>query len=96
MNTPRFIDLNGARKVLSEIGIDLTQRQMKRAADVDAHGKRKLPFFIDPIDKRRKIEKGVLLEIYNQCQAEAENNTYAKVFNAITATKSSRDGGRGD
>ena len=76
MNPPNYIDLTGARTALSEIGIDLTQRQIKRAADIDAQGQRKLPFFIDPIDKKLKIEKGMLLEIYNQCQAEAEKNAH--------------------
>ncbi len=76
MNPPNYIDLGEARTALSEIGIDLTHRQMKRAAETDAQGRRKLPFFIDPIDKKLKIEKGTLLEIYNQCQAEAEKNAH--------------------
>ena len=76
MTPPDYIDLSGARSALSEIGIDLSQRQMKRAAETDAHGMRKLPFFIDPIDKKLKIEKGTLLEIYNQCQMEAEKNAH--------------------
>ncbi len=95
MNPPNYIDLTGARTALSEIGIDLTHRQIKRAADIDAQGQRKLPFFIDPIDKKLKIEKGMLLEIYNQCQAEAEKNAYAKVFNTITAV-SGQDGDDSD
>lgn len=75
MYNPRYLDLGAARKALSEIGIQLTPRQMKRAAEMDAHGNRKLPFFIDPIDKRLKIEKGKLLEIYTLCQAHAEKNS---------------------
>lgn len=73
---PQFIDLKEARKVLNDIGICLNDRQMKRAAEKDAKGKRKLPFFVDPIDKKLKIEKGALLEIYNQCQARAESSSY--------------------
>jgi len=73
---PQFIDLKEARKVLDDIGICLNERQMKRAAEKDAKGKRKLPFFVDPIDKKLKIEKGTLLKIYNQCQAKAESNSY--------------------
>ena len=96
MNPPNYIDLTGARSALSEIGIDLTSRQMKRAADVDAQGRRKLPFFIDPIDKKLKIEKGMLLEIYNQCQAEAEKNAYAKVFNKVTAINTQDGDGHGE
>lgn len=74
MKTPFYIGLNEARIALSEIGITLTPRQIKRAADPDAHGNRKLPFFVDPIDRRLKIERGTLLSIYTQCQAQAENN----------------------
>lgn len=43
------------------MGVDLSARQMKRAAETDAFGRRKLPFFIDPIDKKLKIEKGRLV-----------------------------------
>ncbi|MEZ5551551.1 MAG: hypothetical protein R3E82_11720 [Pseudomonadales bacterium] len=74
MSKPFFIDLNQAREVLAEIGIDLNERQMKRAAEKDAMGQRKLPFFVDPIDKKLKIEKHTLMRIYNNCQVEAERN----------------------
>lgn len=74
MTTPTYVGIEGARKALAEIGIDLTSRQIKRAADPDAHGRRKLPFFVDPIDNRLKIEKNTLLALYNQRQIEAEKN----------------------
>ena len=74
MDKPQYIDLKQAQQVLSSIGIDLNDRQIKRAADKDALGKRKLPFFVDPIDKKLKIEKGVLLSIYNQCSLDAQKN----------------------
>ncbi|MFM9850254.1 MAG: hypothetical protein ACKVP3_24240 [Hyphomicrobiaceae bacterium] len=48
---------------------------MKRAAEADANGHRKLPFFIDPIDGRLKIEKGDLVRIYRELQVKALNNT---------------------
>jgi hypothetical protein len=70
---PCYIDLNQARQVLAEMGINLNARQMKRAADKDASGHRKLPFFVDPIEGRLKIEKGSLVRIYRELQAEAEN-----------------------
>jgi len=73
MKPPTYIGLNQARQVLADMGIDLNERQMKRAADMDAHGRRKLPFFIDPIDGRLKIEKGTLVRIYREAQIEAEN-----------------------
>jgi hypothetical protein len=69
---PRYIDLNEAREILADMGVTLTRRQMKRAADKDVYGHRKLPFFIDPIDGRLKIEKGVLTEIYRRRQIDAE------------------------
>lgn len=56
-----IFDLEQARFVLSELGIEFNERQMKRAAEKDAHGRRKLPFFIDPIDKKLKINKNTLL-----------------------------------
>ena len=51
MKQPFYIDLEQAREILAEIGIGLTAKQIKRAAEPDAHGCRKLPFFVDPIDK---------------------------------------------
>ena len=63
MKPPCYIDLERAREVLAEMGIDLNDRQMKRAADKDAHGQRKLPFFVDPIDGKLKIEKGALVRV---------------------------------
>lgn len=68
---PCYIGLEQARQVLAEIGVELTPRQMKRAADRDAHGHRKLPFFVDPVEGVLKIEKGTLVEIYQKLQNEA-------------------------
>lgn len=72
LKTPHYIDLEQARAVLAEMGVELTQRQMKRASEPDARGRRKLPFFIDPIEGRLKIEKGTLVDIYRRLQLEAE------------------------
>jgi hypothetical protein len=74
MRQPCYIDLAQARQVLAEMGVELNERQMKRAADKDVAGARKLPFFIDPIDGKLRIEKGTLVRIYMDAQAEAENN----------------------
>ncbi|WP_218187888.1 hypothetical protein [Pseudomonas sp. G5(2012)] len=73
------MNIEQARNVLAENGIELSQRQIKRAADPDAHGKRKLPFFVDPIDGRLKIDKNLLVEIYNTCQVTAKNNAHINV-----------------
>lgn len=75
---PQFIGLEQARQVLAEIGVELNERQMKRAADKDATGRRKLPFFIDPIEGTLKIEKGTLVEIYQKLQLEAEKSFHNK------------------
>jgi len=74
MEIPNYITLAEARKELSGMGIQLSDRQIKRAADKDAHGKRKLPFFVDPITGTLKIEKGALVAAYRKLQVEAENN----------------------
>ena len=75
---PNYINLRQARVVLYDIGITLTDRQMKRAAEPDPGGKRKLPFFVDPIDGKLKIERGELVKIYMELQVQAENNIREK------------------
>jgi hypothetical protein len=74
LQPPCYIGLEQARQVLAEMGVELNERQMKRAADKDAAGKRKLPFFVDPIEGKLKIEKGTLVRIYRELQIEAENS----------------------
>jgi hypothetical protein len=78
MKIPCYIGLKQAQEVLSDMGVELNDRQIKRAADKDAHGKRKLPFFVDPIDGKLKIERGALVSIYNQCRVDAEKNAHIK------------------
>ncbi len=80
MLNPIYLDLVQARNALAEYGIELNERQMKRAAEKDGFGRRKLPFFIDPIDKKLKIEKNTLLNIYVQRQICAENSALALEF----------------
>ena len=74
MDIPIYIGLDDARTELASIGVDLSERQIKRAADKDAQGKRKLPFFLDPITGTLKIEKGALTAAYRKLQIEAEKN----------------------
>jgi len=81
MELPRYVNIEQACSVLAANGIEMSQRQIKRAADPDAHGKRKLPFFVDPIDGRLKIDKNLLVEIYTRCQVHAENNAHVNVNN---------------
>ncbi|EGE55956.1 hypothetical protein RHECNPAF_78003 [Rhizobium etli CNPAF512] len=74
MEIPIYISLNEARSELAKMGVELSERQMKRAADKDAQGRRKLPFFVDPITGQLKIEKGSLVAAYRRLQVDAENN----------------------
>ena len=75
MDTKAFyIDLTQARAVLAQMGIEVTERQMKRAAETDAQGRRKLPFFIDPIDGNLKIERQALIDAYRKRHVGAERN----------------------
>lgn len=74
MKQPCYLGLEEARQVLAEMGIKLTLRQMQRAAEQDAHGRRKLPFFVDPIQHRLMIEKDDLMSAYFKRQVEAQRN----------------------
>jgi hypothetical protein len=71
---PQYIGLEEARQLLAQMGVQLTLRQMQRAAEQDAQGRRKLPFFVDPIERKLKIEKNDLLSIYFKRQVEAQRN----------------------
>jgi hypothetical protein len=74
MKQPCYIGLDEARQVLAAMGINLTERQMQRAAEQDAHGRRKLPFFVDPIEHKLKIDKDDLTSVYFRKQVEAQRN----------------------
>lgn len=84
MSQLNFIDLEEAREVLADMGIELSARQMKRAAEMDAHGRRKLPFFIDPIDGKLRIEKGTLQKIYMELHIHAQKNV-RQIFNNLSS-----------
>jgi hypothetical protein len=71
---PHYIGLEEARQILAQMGVQLTLRQIQRAAEQDALGRRKLPFFVDPIERRLKIEKDDLISIYFKRQVEAQRN----------------------
>jgi hypothetical protein len=71
---PHYIGLEEARQLLAQMGVQLTLRQMQRAAEQDAQGRRKLPFFIDPIECKLKIERDDLIRIYFKKQVEAQGN----------------------
>jgi hypothetical protein len=74
MGRPHYVNLDQAREILAQMGVELTARQMKRATDKDGEGRRKLPFFIDPVEHKLKIEKDTLINIYLSKQVEAERN----------------------
>ncbi len=72
---PHYLNFEEARQLLAEMNVHLTRRQIKRSSDRDAAGKRKLPWFIDPIEGRLKIERNALLSAYFNRQVEAERNS---------------------
>lgn len=72
MHIPHYLTLEEARQVLAEFNVHLNPRQVRRSAEPDHRGKRRLPWFIDPIDGRLKIEKTALLSAYFNRQREAE------------------------
>lgn len=74
MTAPYFIDLKQAQQVLSDMGIELNEKQIRRAAEPDGQGQRRLPFFVDPIDGKLKINKNTLVSLYIERQVSAENN----------------------
>jgi len=67
----QYITIDETVDTLAEIGISMKLSQLKRAAEPDAAGHRKLPFFKDPIDGRLKIEKGALVSIYSVLSGDA-------------------------
>lgn len=71
---PHYIDLEEARQVLAQMGVQLTLRQIQRAAEQDGQGRRKLPFFVDPIEGKLKIEKNDMMSVYFRKQVEAQRN----------------------
>ena len=74
---PQLLDIEQARELLSEFGLELNLRQMQRAAEPNAQGQRKLPFFKCPIEGRLRIEKNALLKVYFDLMKLAENNTFS-------------------
>lgn len=74
MRQPHYVGLEEARQILAQMGVELSPRQMKRAADKDAEGRRKLPFFVDPIEGTLKIEKQALVDTYLRRQVQAERS----------------------
>ena len=71
---PHYVGLEEAREILAEMGVELNARQMKRAADKGADGRRKLPFFVDPIEGTLKIERQALINAYMRRQVAAERD----------------------
>lgn len=74
MQIPHYLTLDEARQVLAEFNVHLNARQVRRSAEPDHRGKRRLPWFIDPIDGRLRIEKSALLSTYFNRQREAESD----------------------
>ena len=78
MKQPCYLGLEEARQVLAEMGVNLNMRQMQRAAEQDAQGRRKLPFFVDPIQHKLMIEKDDLLSAYFKKHTEVSPVEYRR------------------
>jgi hypothetical protein len=76
-----YITLQQARDLLSEMGVEVSLKQLYRATEPNAEGKRRLPFFPDPVDGLLKIEKGTLVRIYRERQLAAERDAIALTDN---------------
>lgn len=76
----QFITIDETINTLAEIGIQMKLSQMKRAAEPDHNGLRKIPFFKDPIDGRLKIDKNTLLDMYNSLHNEALEQCQYTIF----------------
>jgi hypothetical protein len=71
---PHYVGLEEARQLLAQVGC--RRCGMQRAAEQDAQGRRKLPFFVDPIESNLKIGKGDLISIYFKIQVETQLNLW--------------------
>lgn len=76
----QFITIDETIETLAEIGINMKLSQMKRAAEPDHNGLRKIPFFKDPIDGRLKIDKSTLIGMYQTLHTEALENCQYTIF----------------
>lgn len=70
----QFITIDETIDTLAEIGIKIKLSQIKRAAEPDHNGLRKIPFFKDPIDGRLKIDKSTLIGMYQALHSQALEN----------------------
>lgn len=80
-NRPKFISMEEARTLLADYGLILNERQIRRAASPNAAGKRKLPFFVDPVDGCLKTERRALLRVYVGLIKRAEQDAH---FNEVS------------
>ncbi|ODT65017.1 MAG: hypothetical protein ABS75_33225 [Pelagibacterium sp. SCN 63-23] len=72
MEIPHYLTVQDAQSLLAQMNVHVNIRQLKRTAEMDGAGKRKLPWFVDPIEGRLMIEKSALLSAYFNRQHEAE------------------------
>ena len=71
-NYDRTTSLHRAGGGAAAVGPD--GRAADASANADAQGRRKLPFFVDPIERKLKIEKADLISIYLKRQVQAQRN----------------------
>lgn len=69
--TGRYVDKDGALKLLREMNINWTKRQIDWTAEPDATGQRKWPWFKDPSNGKLLIDEGFILHQYQYRQMQS-------------------------
>ncbi len=65
-----FLTLNAAADYLKSKGIPVKNTSLRSAAEPDAKGRRKLPFFKDPLSGKLIIDRDDLDRIYSHAQGQ--------------------------
>lgn len=69
--TSQYVTIDQAHELLAPINPALKKDTLRKAAEPDAAGRRKLPFFKDPLTNKLLIDRKILLDMYQQRQADA-------------------------
>lgn len=67
----KYVDKDGALKLLASMNIHWSKRQIDWTAEPDAEGRRKWPWFKDPANGRLLIDEGFILHQYRQRQIKS-------------------------
>lgn len=67
----RYVDKQGALKLLESMNIHWTQRQIDWTAEPDHQGQRKWPWFKDPANGKLLIDEGFIRHQYRESQMKS-------------------------